>query len=119
MEAIILAGGQGTRLRSVLGGTPKPMAPIAGRPFLAFLLDYLAKQSFSRVILSVGYLREQIVDFFGDHYNTLDLTYAPEQEPLGTGGAIRLALSHAREEEVFVLNGDTFLALDYPSLYLQ
>lgn len=119
MEAIILAGGLGTRLRSVVSLTPKCMAPIAGRPFLAFLLDYLASQSFSHVILSVGYLQEQIVTFFGYRYSSIELTYAPEQEPLGTGGAVRLALSHARAGEIFVLNGDTFLALDYPAMYLK
>jgi D-glycero-alpha-D-manno-heptose 1-phosphate guanylyltransferase len=116
VEAIILAGGFGTRLRSRVADLPKPMADIAGRPFLALLLDYLADQGFHRIILSVGYRHEAISDFFGPRYRSLDLVYVVEAEPLGTGGAIRYALGRASGEPVWVLNGDTFLALDYRAM---
>lgn len=117
MEAIVLAGGLGTRLRSIVPELPKPMAPIGDRPFLALLLDYLARQGICRVILSVGYRREIIRSYFGGRFGSLPLAYAVEETPLGTGGAIRLALDKAEEEKIFIVNGDTFLALDYPSLY--
>lgn len=116
MEAIVLAGGFGTRLRSRVPDMPKPMADIAGKPFLARLLDYLADQGFRRVILSVGYRHETISEFFGPSYRSLELVYAVEDEPLGTGGAIRHALGQARGDPIWVLNGDTFIALDYHAM---
>lgn len=113
MEAVVLAGGMGSRLRSVLGDdAPKPMAPVLGRPFLEFVLAYLARHGVSRVILSVGYRREKIIEHFGERWNELTLAYAVEETPLGTGGAIRLALQQARTSPVFVLNGDTFAEVD-------
>lgn len=116
MDAIILAGGLGTRLRARVADRPKPMAPIAGRPFLAFLLDYLARQGISRVVLSVGYGRDSIIGFFGERYGGLDLAYAVEEEPLGTGGAIRHAMAQSEADPLWVVNGDTFLALDYGAM---
>jgi D-glycero-alpha-D-manno-heptose 1-phosphate guanylyltransferase len=112
MEAIILAGGLGTRLSSRLEGIPKPMAPVGGRPFLEILLDRLAAAGCRRVILSVGHLREVIIAAFEGSYRGLELDYVAEEAPLGTGGAIRRALSQARESSVLVLNGDTYLDLD-------
>lgn len=112
-EAIILAGGLGTRLRPTIGDLPKPMAAVAGRPFLSYLLDYLESQGIRRVILSVGYRFEVITSFFGHQYGSIRITYAVEDEPLGTGGAIANALAFAESPSVFVLNGDTFLKLDY------
>lgn len=120
MQAIILAGGFGTRLQSVVKDIPKPMAPVHDKPFLAYLLDYLKSQGIIRVILSVHYLREQIEAFFGDHYQGIELSYAVEQQPLGTGGAIVNAfqfIDHA--QPVFVLNGDTYLKLDYQAMLMQ
>ncbi len=111
-EAIVLAGGAGTRLRSVLPDLPKPMAPIRGRPFLAYLLDNLVAHGLQRVILSVGYRRERIWDFFGDGYGGLAIDYVIEEQPLGTGGAIARALPLLNGAEGFVLNGDTYLHLD-------
>ena len=116
MEAIVLAGGLGTRLRSVVADLPKPMAPVAGRPFLAILLDQLSEAGFTRVVLSVGYRHEAIVDHFGSRYRGLQLEYAVETRPLGTGGAMRLALRQVASPAVFVVNGDTFLQLDYAAM---
>ncbi len=113
MEAIILAGGFGTRLRGVLPDLPKPMAPIHGRPFLSILLDKLTAAGFTVAILAVGYRHEAIKEYFGNSYGTLRLDYSVEEEPLGTGGAIRLALEQTASPHVFVVNGDTYLELDY------
>jgi len=115
-EAIVLAGGLGTRLRSVVPGLPKVLAPIAGRPFLCYLLDYLAQQGLRRVVLSVGYRCQDIVDAFGDRYGDITIDYAIEQEPLGTGGAIAAALDMIEGPGAFALNGDTFLHLDYQAM---
>jgi len=116
MEAIILAGGLGTRLRGVVADLPKPMAPIAGRPFLAVLLDQLIEAGFSHAVLAVGYRHAAILDHFGASYRSLTLDYSIEGRPLGTGGAIRLALAKTDDAEVFVVNGDTFLQLDYEAM---
>jgi D-glycero-alpha-D-manno-heptose 1-phosphate guanylyltransferase len=116
MEAIILAGGMGTRLAARLDGVPKPMAPVAGRPFLEILLSQLGRAGCTRVILSVGHLHEVIEHHFGVHFRGIRIDYAIEQTPLGTGGAIRAALGHAREKSILVLNGDTFLDVDYTGM---
>lgn len=112
MEAIILAGGLGTRLKSVVDNVPKPMAPICGRPFLEILLSHLARHHVTRVILSVGHLAEVVIDHFGHRFLGIELAYVLEDTPLGTGGALATALPHCRADHVFVLNGDTFLDLD-------
>ena len=111
-EAVVLAGGLGTRLRSVVSDVPKPMAPVAGRPFLELLLGHLARNGFDRVVLSVGHLADAIGDHFGDAWRGLELDYAREDAPLGTGGAIRAALARCRADHVHVFNGDTFLGVD-------
>ena len=116
MEAIVLAGGLGTRLANRLGGLPKPMAPIAGRPFLEILLGGLQLAGCSRVLLSVGFRREAIQNHFGSSFRGMSVDYVIEETPLGTGGAIRKALVFARENTVLVLNGDTFLDIDYAAL---
>jgi len=116
MEAIVLAGGLGTRLASRLHGLPKPMAPVAGRPFLEILLTQLRRSGCSRVLLSVGHQHTVIQDHFGASFHGMPLDYVIESVPLGTGGAIRLALARAREESVLVLNGDTFLDADYAAM---
>lgn len=113
MEAIILAGGLGTRLQAVVSDVPKPLAAVAGRPFIIWILDALAEQGFDKAILSVGYRHEQIVDALGHAWQDMALDYAIESVPLGTGGAIRFAIRQASAEQLFVLNGDTYLALDY------
>jgi D-glycero-alpha-D-manno-heptose 1-phosphate guanylyltransferase len=115
-EAIVLAGGLGTRLAQLLDGVPKPMAPIAGRPFLAILLARLQQSGCTRVLLSVGHLHQTIRNHFGASLHDMAIDYVIEDEPLGTGGALRAALAQAREESVLALNGDTFLQLDYAAL---
>ncbi|OIQ35884.1 MAG: hypothetical protein BM555_03795 [Crocinitomix sp. MedPE-SWsnd] len=107
-EAIVLAGGFGTRLQSVVQDVPKPMADINGKPFIYYLLKYLSEQGIKKVVLSVGYKHELIKDFFGEHYLQMDIKYAIEDEPLGTGGAIKLALDQIDNDQCFVLNGDTY-----------
>lgn len=107
-EVIILAGGKGTRLQSVISEVPKPMAPIGKIPFLQFYFEYLIQQGIERVVLSVGYKAEVISDYFGENYKSLTLVYAHETEPLGTGGGVRLAMEKVESDVVFVLNGDTF-----------
>ena len=111
-EAVILAGGLGTRLREMLPDVPKPMADISGRPFLAYLIDFLADNGIEKILLSVGYRQEVIRGYFGDRYGEVVLEYVREDSPLGTGGAIRESLKKVESEDVLVLNGDTFFDLD-------
>lgn len=112
MDAIVLAGGFGTRLRSVVPDLPKPMAVVAGRPFLEILLTWLARKGFTRVVLSLGYKADTIVDHFGPSYAGMELVYEIETTPLGTGGAIRQASRHCTGSHYFVFNGDSYLDLD-------
>ncbi len=111
-EAIILAGGFGTRLGELTKNTPKPLVPINGRPFLDILLNYLISLGFEKVVLSTGHLSDQIQARYHNQYRELAVKYAIEESPLGTGGAIRHALSFTEDENVFVMNGDSFLEFD-------
>jgi D-glycero-alpha-D-manno-heptose 1-phosphate guanylyltransferase len=114
MEAVILAGGRGTRLQSVLPpDLPKPLAPVAGRPFLEWLLRHLDAQGFRRVVMSVGWNARKVIDTIGDRFGDLKISYCIEESPLGTGGAMRLALRATTDVDVIVLNGDTFLGVSY------
>lgn len=108
MEAIILAGGKGTRLQAVVSDVPKPLAPIQGTPFLNFLLKYLKNQGVSRVVLSVGYLKEKIYEIYSHGFEGIELDFCEETEPLGTGGAVVAALEKTQADHVWILNGDTF-----------
>lgn len=112
MEAIVLAGGFGTRLRQLVPDLPKPMAPIAGRPFLEILLTSLARKGFTRIVLSLGFMADKITSHFGDRFAGMDLSYVLESDPLGTGGGVRLAMSAFTADHVFIFNGDTFLDLE-------
>jgi D-glycero-alpha-D-manno-heptose 1-phosphate guanylyltransferase len=115
--AIILAGGLGTRLRSVVSDVPKPMAPISGKPFLSYLMDYWYQQGIRHFVLSVGYMHQQIIDFFGDVYQDASISYVIEHEPLGTGGGLLQAMSKVSNvDEVLVLNGDTYFEVDLKAL---
>ena len=116
MEAIILAGGLGTRLRSVVSDVPKPMAPINGRPFLEILLDHIKKYTFEHIVLSTGYMHEKIEEHFGESYKGIKISYTIEEVPLGTGGGILNAFSKCEEDDVVVLNGDTLFKIDYDTL---
>ena len=116
IPAIVLAGGLGTRLRSVISDMPKPMAPVCGKPFLHYIFQYLQKQGITDVILSVGYKSGMIQDFFGVKYYDINIRYAAENEPLGTGGGIAQAMTMI-DSDAFVLNGDTFFDVDLSDLY--
>jgi D-glycero-alpha-D-manno-heptose 1-phosphate guanylyltransferase len=116
IEVIVLAGGQGTRLRPIIRDLPKPMADIAGRPFLWWLMTLLHQQCVGRVILSVGYRSAVIQDYLGSSFDSMQISYCVESESLGTGGAMKLALEEASETQVIVLNGDTYTDLSFRDL---
>lgn len=117
MQAILLCGGMGTRLRSVVLDRPKPMADICGKPFLQYLLEMLRDKGITEVIFALGYMGEMIEEYFQDGSAFgLKIAYSYEEEPLGTGGAIRNALPKILEEEVLVLNADTYFPMDYQGL---
>lgn len=118
MQAIVLAGGLGTRLRSIVKEAPKPMAPIGDKPFLAFVLEYLKKQGVDEVVLSVSYKYEVIQDYFKNRFCGINIIYNIEKDLLGTGGAIKDALRFI-DDEAYVLNGDTFFDIDLKKLSLE
>jgi D-glycero-alpha-D-manno-heptose 1-phosphate guanylyltransferase len=111
-EAILLAGGFGTRLQSVVKGIPKPMADINGKPFLHYLIEFYAKQGVNHIVLSVGHLHHIIQKYFGNRYGDVSISYAVENHPLGTGGAIRNSLELTKTNDIFVANGDTLFAVE-------
>ena len=119
MQAVILAGGLGTRLRSVVSNLPKAMAPIGGRPFLEYLLENMRKQNVLDVTLAVGHMRDAIIQHFGDAWHSLNISYSVETEPLGTGGALQRALRAMPLRPTFVLNGDTWLPINFALMYAQ
>lgn len=116
IDVIILAGGLGTRLASVVSDVPKPMAPVAGQPFLEQILKSLPVDHISKIILAVGYKYEKIEEHYGDNYNGIPLVYSIEEEPLGTGGGIGLALQKADASHILILNGDTFFDVNLEEL---
>lgn len=118
-EVIVLAGGFGSRLKDVLPGIPKCMAPVQGKPFLTYVLDYLENQQIYKVILSVAYRKDQIISFFGNMYNSMAIDYSMETEPLGTGGAVKLALNRCTDDDVFIMNGDTCFIADLAAMEKQ
>ncbi len=115
-EAIILAGGLGTRLRSVVADVPKCMAPVNGMPFIAFIIDGLQKQGITRFIFSLGYKSESVINFVEEKYKLLEKIYVIEEEPLGTGGAIKASCKKVKGKDVFVLNGDTLFSINLQEL---
>lgn len=117
ITAVILAGGLGTRLRGVVADRPKVLARVNDRPFLDYLLDQLASSGVRRTVLCTGYLGEQIAETFGGRYRDMELAYSREPEPLGTGGALRLALPLLETEQLLVLNGDSYCSLDHQSFF--
>jgi D-glycero-alpha-D-manno-heptose 1-phosphate guanylyltransferase len=112
VKAIVLAGGLGTRLSGIISDIPKPMASVGVRPFLEYLLDYLVEQGVEQAVLAVSHKWEVIRQHFGDSYRGIPLGYSVEDEPLGTGGAIRQALETLPDDEIIVLNGDTLFHID-------
>lgn len=113
MQALVLAGGEGTRLRPLTSSVPKPVLPLAGRPFLTFLLDWLGRHGVDEVVLSCGFLGDGVARVLGAEYRGIGLRYVNEDEPLGTAGPVRLAALHGGlEERLFVLNGDVLTDVD-------
>ncbi len=119
MEAIVLAGGLGTRLREVVKDLPKPMARVKDKPFLEYILNYLNKNGITRVILSVGYKWDTIKEYFGNKFKKIEIIYSIENEPLGTGGALKKALSLCKQDNVYIINGDTFFNINLKDLELR
>ncbi|HET9278732.1 MAG TPA: nucleotidyltransferase family protein [Flavitalea sp.] len=115
-EAIILAGGLGTRLKEAVPDLPKCMAPVAGKPFLYYVISYFSKQGIEKFIFSLGYKHEIIQEYIANEFDTIQYVFSIEDEPLGTGGAIKLACTRASEKTALVLNGDTFFKIDISKL---
>ena len=115
-EAIILAGGLGTRLREAVPGLPKCMAPVAGKPFISYLIDYYAKQGIELFVLSVGYMHEVIEQYLQSEFSKLNYIISREPEPLGTGGAVMQACPLCKTENVLILNGDTLFEVNLPEI---
>lgn len=116
IEAILLAGGLGKRLRAEVPDLPKPMAPVKNRPFLEWQMDYWLAQGVGRFVLSIGYLADKIRSHFGDRYRDAEVAYSIETTPLGTGGGLLAAARVVRGGEVVVANGDTFFEVGLSGL---
>lgn len=117
MKAIILAGGPGTRLRGVIEDVPKPMAPVGGKPFLEYLILQLRKWKSTDIVLSVGYKKDTIKSYFGNgNAFGVNISYSEEDQPLGTGGALKKAISVTDDRCFIVMNGDSFFNINFPDL---
>lgn len=119
MEAVILAGGLGTRLKSAVPDLPKCMAPVAGRPFIDFVIKDLLDQQVSKIIFSLGYLHEIVLQHLANNWPYLDYDYCVESSPLGTGGAIHLASQKVEGDHFVVVNGDTLFKVNLKAMYSQ
>jgi D-glycero-alpha-D-manno-heptose 1-phosphate guanylyltransferase len=117
VETIILAGGLGTRLRTVVSDLPKPMALINNKPFLYYIFQWLVKNPVDKVILSTGYMAESISAYFGDSWENIPIEYVIEEKPLGTGGAILNAFGKTSGENILIMNGDTYFPIDLSKFY--
>jgi len=115
ITAVILAGGLGTRIRPIFSDRPKVLAEVLGRPFLTYLLDQLSTAGARKIILCTGYMGNMVQEVYGDVYKSLHLLYSQEEEPLGTGGALRLALPLFKSDYVLVMNGDSYIHADLRS----
>lgn len=112
-DAVILAGGFGTRLRSVVSDVPKVLAPVNGRPFLDILIDRLRQSGrVSRIALALGYMADRVIEHYRGHPLGSDLRFFVEEQPLGTGGAAHAAGAMTTSTDVFVLNGDSYIDID-------
>ncbi len=118
MEVIVLAGGLGTRLRSVINDIPKPMALVKNKPFLEYVLTWLSGYNITKIVFSAGYKADIIKSYFRNDFKGIPIEYAIEIEPLGTGGGILSALSYLYDENVLVLNGDTYFPIDIDDFYI-
>ena len=118
VTVVILAGGLGTRLRKVVSDRPKVMAEINGKPFLYYLLDQLVDASIEKIVISTGYMGHLIEETVGSSYKRLQVNYSPEEIPLGTAGALKLAGQAVDTEKCLVMNGDSYMKFD-PLLLLM
>ena len=118
-ECIILAGGMGTRLRSVVDDLPKVMAPVNGKPFLHYILEKATNEKIDHLVLSTGYLHEKIEEFIRSSHAEKNISFANEEEPLGTGGAIAFALQQCSANEVLIVNGDSFFDINYNGFFID
>lgn len=117
VQAVILSGGKGTRLRPMVSDRPKVLASVNGRPFICHLLDYLIGFGIRRAVLCTGHMAEQVSAELGDSYQHMELAYSREKEPLDTAGAVRLALDLIDSDPALVMNGDSFFRTDLASFY--
>ncbi|MCZ2225008.1 MAG: nucleotidyltransferase family protein [Chitinophagales bacterium] len=117
MQALILAGGLGTRLKTVVADKPKVLSPVAGKPFLYYIIEYLQKQGVTNYVFALGYLSEQVLDFLQQYYPSLSYQYSIEETPLGTGGGLKKAIQLATDENVLVVNADTFFDVDLNKMF--
>ena len=115
-DFIILCGGQGTRLRSVVGESQKVMASVGDEPFLDLLIKYIRAQGGRRVILATGYKADDVEAHYRDHFGDMTIEFSRETEPLGTGGAIKKAWQKIETENFFVLNGDSFCPIEFETM---
>ncbi len=116
MQCIILAGGFGTRLKSKIKNIPKPMADVNGRPFLDYVFNFLKRYRFTKIIISTYYKSSVIEEAYGDRVFNIPIVYSIDKNPLGSGGAIKVALNYVNDDNVIILNGDTFFDVDLKSL---
>ena len=119
VTAVILAGGLGTRLQKIVSDQPKVMAEINCKPFIAYLLDRLVEVDIERIIISTGYMSTQIEKRIGASYKDVSIVYSKEENPLGTGGALKLAGQVVDMEYCLVMNGDSYTELDPVSLFIS
>ncbi len=117
VEAIILAGGLGKRLRAAVKKSPKPMALVNEQPFLSYVLNFLLRNNIPKVILAIGYMHEKIEAFYGSSYKELQIEYSVEEKPLGTGGALKQAFSKISSQEILIMNGDTFFDVNIEAMF--
>lgn len=117
MEAIVLAGGFGTRLAHIVSDVPKPMAPVAGKPFLEYIMNDLVDNGVTHIVIAVHHMKNCIMDYFGHNYRGVVIDYSIEDIPLKTGGAIKKALSYCKEDRVLVINGDTFYTVPLKEMH--
>jgi D-glycero-alpha-D-manno-heptose 1-phosphate guanylyltransferase len=117
VEVVILAGGKGTRLSEIVSDVAKPMAPVNGKPFLYYLFKWLKQYPVEKVILSTGYLSESIEAYFGRVFKGIPIEYVVEDKPLGTGGAIMLAIKNTKSDNILIINGDTYFPIDINKFY--
>lgn len=117
MQAIILAGGLGTRLKSVVADKPKALSPVAGNPFLFYVINYLQKQGVNQFIFSLGYLSNQILVYLHEAFPKLSFIYYIEDIPLGTGGGIKKAIELATENDVLIVNADTYFDVSLAEMF--